>query len=80
MTDLCDVILVAAANNHVGCLTILKEFSALYIPNNSGNLPIRKFFCNIIFQQLTLRSFDSMSNTVMTALAECVVHCLFRPF
>lgn len=30
----------AAANNHVGCLTILKEYTALYIPNSSGNLPI----------------------------------------
>lgn len=35
-------IFTAAANNHVGCLAILKEFSAIYIPNESGNLPIRK--------------------------------------
>lgn len=41
---LCGVTMaVAAANNNVGCLAILKEHSAIYLPNDSGNLPIRKY-------------------------------------
>lgn len=33
---------IAAANGEVECLKVLKQFSAAYFANESGNFPIRK--------------------------------------
>jgi Ankyrin repeats (3 copies)/Lysine methyltransferase len=70
----------AAANGHVDCLVILKEFGALHRPNREGNLPIHWAALNgqVEALQFLFDSYDDIDVLVKNGFGRCTLTEAFQ--